>query len=981
MFDDKKILIDSLRNPMIISKLALDEMQNRLNGKITVADPNTPFCQLLEFGSSIASNVIKTMDEKLPTLYPKRAESMEDLYNHMSDFDYTNMYSTPAKTIMRFTLPKKYLISNGMMYNNNYKLVKIPRDTVFMVGKYVFGMYYPINILINNYTSTFTTVFDTTESNPLHELTTNIVEKYDLQYQGLDYIVIDMPIYQFAKSTIEESLVAETGYTKKITYNNSFYALRIFTVINGEYVELSQSQSTLVYDSNVPTAWIQVLSDVHTVKIVIPQIYFDKNMMGSKIIIEVYTTMGSLNIDTSNISTSSISANFTAGIREDSKYSNIFKQLPFEYALTLSADAIIGGSDPIELETLRDRVVNDSLYSRVPITESEVTAYMNDNGFYVKKFLDNITDRVYYAYRVIKDGTGAVVPSVTTQIRMLGSYATDKKHSPFLYQNADNSITILPTALYEYNQDSDSVIPLDDDEMSNIVAMEKIDLAEYLNNRQILKSPYHLRVDINNSYPSVIAYDLYTPEVTKVIFEDDNVDMSEKMMSFGAKIAHSAIGEYVVTFSVYKSDEVKLLPESDIKVYATTYSREGIWAGTECKWVYDDAVTGRSIYQFTIPTSYHLTEDGGIGIDFPQSSNGVVLNEQIVDLVTDFHVVFMVNRMSLTSTVVEPSSSITQGVPEVYTALYLALSRQYFTIRLGKSLKDVMHCNIEAASTRKTYATYQIDVPAHYTEDVYEQDENGFIKTYTDDDGNMSVRKLYSVGDPKIDINGNPIYQHRKGDIVYGADNQPVISVGAESLYYITAMFIDAKMFFSDRSAELNFQSNMYNILDGYFDAVRNIQDQLLERTDIYFRCVRSTGMSLISRGDEITEKQKIELSFKIVCYVPSYVKQDLAVQDKITEMTCSAIEEAIDSKTISMLDIFKSVKDQMSDYIDHFDLLGVNGDTTLQTFVFLDEDAQPSVARKLELTDDNLLSLNKQINISYVALTNNSSETTTFEE
>ena len=94
MFDDKTILIDSLRNPMTIAKLALDEMQNRLDGKITIADPNTPFCQLLEFGSSIAANVIKTMDEKLPTLYPKRAESMEDLFNHMSDFDYTNMYTS-----------------------------------------------------------------------------------------------------------------------------------------------------------------------------------------------------------------------------------------------------------------------------------------------------------------------------------------------------------------------------------------------------------------------------------------------------------------------------------------------------------------------------------------------------------------------------------------------------------------------------------------------------------------------------------------------------------------------------------------------------------------------------------------------------------------------------------------------------------------------------------------------------------------------
>ena len=981
MFDDKTILIDSLRNPMTIAKLALDEMQNRLDGKITIADPNTPFCQLLEFGSSIAANVIKTMDEKLPTLYPKRAESMEDLFNHMSDFDYTNMYATPANTIVRFTLPKKYLITNSIAYNSNYKLVKIPRDTVFTVGKYVFGMYYPIDILINNYTNTFTTIFDTEEINPLHKLTTNIVEKYDLTYKGLDYIVIDMPIYQFAKSTVEESLIAETGYVKKIVYNNSFYALRIFTVISGEYIELSQSQSFLVYDALVPTALVQVLSDINTVKITIPQIYFDNNQMGNKIIIEIYTTLGELNIDTTNISVSSISANFTPGLREDPVYSAMFKKLPFEYSLTLSADAIIGGSDATSVDVLRERIVNGSLYQGVPITEAEMSAYMNDQGFYVKKFLDNVTDRIYYAYRVIKDGSGSIIPSVTTQIKMYGSYATDRNHSPFLYQTADNSITILPTALYEYNQDADSVVPLDDTAMRAIVDMEKDALAEYLNNHQILKSPYHLRVDISSSYPSVIAYDLYTPDVKKVIFEDDNADMAEKMLSFGAKIAHSDIGEYVVTFSVYKSDEVKALNESDIKIYATTYSRDGLWAGTECRWVYDDQVTGRSIYQFTIPTSYHLTDDNGIGINFPQSNNGVVTTEQVIDLVSDFHLVFMVNRMSLVSTVVEPSAKITQGVPESYTTLYLALSRQYLTLSLGKSLKDVMNCNIEASSTRRTYAVYESDVPAHYEEDVYERTNKGFLRFEVDENDNLHIRKLHSVGDPVFDINDRPVYKHRKGDIIYGPDNQPVVSVDAQKIYYITAMFLDAKIFFSDRTAELNFQTNMYKILDGYFTTVRNIQDQLLERTNIYFRCVRSTGMSIINRGDEITEKQNIELSFKIVCYVPSYVKQDLSIQNKITEMTCAAIEEAIDSKTISMLDIFKQVKEQMSDYIDHFDLLGVNGDTTLQTFIFIDEDAQPSVARKLELTDDNLLSLNKQVDITYVALTNNTTETTTFTE
>lgn len=980
MFDNKTKMIEALRNPMTIAKMALDEMQNRLNGDKIIADPNTPFCQLLEFGSSIASEVINSLDEKLPSLYPKRSDSMEDLYNHMSDFDYLSMYHTPARTVLRFTLPKKYLSANAINYNSNYKLVTIPADTVFTIGKYVFGLYYPINILINNYTDTFTAVYDTTKENPLHEMTTNIVDKYDISYKGLDYLIMDMTIYQFAKSTITESLIAETGYTKKITYNNNFYAVRLFTYKNGEYVELKQSQSTLVYDSTVPTALITVLPDIKQLRIVIPQIYFDNDQMGSKILIEVYVTLGELNIDTTNISASSIAANFTPGIRESSTYSDIFRSMPFEYALTLSANMITGGSNAITVSELRERVVSDSLYDRVPITENEMIAYMKDSGFYVKKYLDNVTDRIYYAYRTIKDSSGSVVPSMTCSIYMLNSYATDSNHSAFLYQNADNSITVLPTALYEYDVNSDSVTPLDDEMMTKIVDMTKEELADYLNNNQILKSPFHMRISLDDAYPNVVSYDLYNPSVNKVIFEEDNYEMAEKMMSFGATIVHDAIGTYTVTFSVYKSDELEKISETDIKIYATTQSNDGRWVGTECTYVAYDDVTNRYMYQFKIPTNYHLTLNNEIAIEMPLSSNGSTTQEQLIDLDANFYLVFMVNRMSLTSTVVEPSSKITQGVPDMFTTSYLALSRQYLSVTLGKSLKDVIYNNIEAATTLKTYAMYQMDVPQYYTEDVYEKDAEGFIKIYTDDDGSMRVNKIFSIGDPVLNEAGNQVYLHRKGDIMYGNDGKPVVKADSNKLYYITTTFIDAKMFFSDRSSELTFQNNMYKILESYLDSVRNMQDQLLERTNIYFRCVRSTGKSMINRGDDITEKQDIELSFKIVCYVPSYVKQDLSIQNKISEMTCSAIEAAINSRTISMLDIFNEVKSKMNDYIDHFDLLGVNDDTTLQTFVFTDEDAQPSVARKLELTEDNLLSLNKQINITFVALTNNTTETTSVE-
>ena len=72
----------------------------------------------------------------------------------------------------------------------------------------------------------------------------------------------------------------------------------MFSYSGGKYTELAQSQSKLVYDATVPTALVRVLPDEQKIKIVIPQIYFDKDMLGSKLLIEVYTTQGELDIVT-----------------------------------------------------------------------------------------------------------------------------------------------------------------------------------------------------------------------------------------------------------------------------------------------------------------------------------------------------------------------------------------------------------------------------------------------------------------------------------------------------------------------------------------------------------------------------------------------------------------------------------------------------------------------------------------------------------
>lgn len=977
MFDDKSLLISTLRNPTNIAAKALNEIESRLNGTITIADPNAPFCHLLEFGSSIAAQVINAMDAKLPALYPKRAENMEDLYGHMSDFDYLRMYSTPARSALRMFLPKKFLLDNAVEYNANYKKLVIPSDTTFLVAKYNFGIYYPIEILINNYTGSFTVAYDTSESNPLHVLSKNIVDKYEIQYMGVDYLILDFPIYQFSKSSIVETIVSSTGFVKSINYNDKFYALRVFNYKNGTYTELAQTQSKIVYDATVPTLYLQVHPDKNKLVLNIPQVYFDNGMMGSKLLIEVYTTVGVLDIDTSNLLDTDIGVTYNNNARTDSTFTNIFKNMPYDIILQLSGDRITGGSNAISVSTLRQRVIQDTLYDRVPISEADISVMLEDNGFYVHKSLDNVTDRIYYAYKVIRDSTGSIVPSTTIPLKLLGTDVTDGKHSTLVNCSADSSVTILPTTIYKYNQDANCAIPLVDDELNKLVSLDKDVLATTLNTAGYLKSPYHVRVSMNGNYPRADTYNLMTPTVDKIIFVEDNYETTYKLVSYAATINHDNIGYYEVTLSVSASDDVTNLSVNDILLYVMVKSDDK-WVGTTCEYVSFNPATNIFIYKFKIPTTYHLTLDNKIGITYTNDEDTYTNYEYLINLVSDFHVVYMVARSAVTD-VSEPVDSIITGVPDQYKQLYIGLSRQYFTITLGTNINNVIYNNVEVTLGANTYARYETNIPAKYTEDVYEKDENGYIKTYTDVNGKMYTKKIHEVGEAITDETGKVRFEHMAGDVIRDSYGNPIVVSAGVDTYFITMMFIDAKMFFSDRQAELDFQSNIYTSLNSYFSTIASMQDQLLERTKLYFRCVKSIGTANVNIGDGAVSKQNIELSFRIVCYVASYVKQDESIQNQITEMLCTFIEEAIESKTISMLDIFEKVKEKVSDYIDHFDLLGINDNVALQTFVVTAEDSQPSIRRQLVLTEDNILSLRKQIDVTYVTLTPNTLASNTY--
>jgi len=103
-----------LNNPLQIQSDILTDLQSRIDGDLSVVDANNPFMFLLEAFSRNVAEAITSVDTKLNSLYPRRATTTKELYQHLSDYDYLGFFSSPANLKLRFLLHRDFIINNAI---------------------------------------------------------------------------------------------------------------------------------------------------------------------------------------------------------------------------------------------------------------------------------------------------------------------------------------------------------------------------------------------------------------------------------------------------------------------------------------------------------------------------------------------------------------------------------------------------------------------------------------------------------------------------------------------------------------------------------------------------------------------------------------------------------------------------------------------------------------------------------------------------
>lgn len=964
---DDSVTLSMMTNPINLQKLVLDEISDRLSGNKVIVDPNQVSMLLIEMASNLTSNLAKATEDGLSEWLAKRATTHEDLYRHMSDYDYIGLFSTPSTTKITIHIDKAYITNKALDYNNNYKLVVIPEDTVFTLGTLDFGIFYPINIRVNKHTGYISAVWDTSKEHPLHTLNTNLINVNEFSYMGIELVQLTIPVFQFTRTVHEDTITPTTGFAKKISYTDNFYGARFFTnqVGSSELLELHQELGKDTYDPTRASIRMQVLLDENELSVNIPQVYVTNKKVGSKVISEIYTTLGDISPTLANLDISQVKANFNL-TKNSSKYSKILENIP-TFVISVAEEKASGGSDGYNFEELRERVVYNSFHNTALITPIDLENYFQDKGFKVVKYKDNLTNLIYYAYRELKDDSGTIIPSANLNVYLTKEICESTDYSS-IKANEDGSFTVLPKTLYKLDQNNEKCIPVSDTDLDNIDKLSKEDKVELFNDIKYTVSPFHYRLTTEGRYPYASSYNLMDPKITRFRFLFENDTITAQMTLASGNLKHLEYGSrgYTLRLMCQQSQDLYAVPERDIKVYVYTKSSYGTFVGQEATLVPNSYSNGVAMYDVNLETSYSINKSHQI--EFTSLRSGLETYGHYVNLEQPWYVAFMVDKDYFPDAITTVSQY--EGIPVNYHDTYIVMIKQEFTLTLGYGLDDVVYNSINLTWNSATPKLYEADVPLTYDTDVYETDSVTGVPIYTIDEyNNIQFVLKHKLGDTVYGDDGKQLYKYRKGDFVRDKNGNVVYTSDRITEYNIQALMLDAKLYLSEHPESISYREGITKTLESYFNVIRTATDNLLERDRIYFKPLRTMGYGEFDLGSGITSTLPLELSIKFKVYLDNEAYSNVTLQESIKEEIIIQIEEDLSKDRISLSEIAMKCKEKIV-HIEAVDVLGINDDIKLQTLSIIDESVQPSIKQELFLTQDNEINIRKDVDIEWALAT-----------
>lgn len=950
-------------NPSFMQRTILNLAQESIEGHDGFVDPTNPFIFLMEALVCSTSAFMSQSQSLTRRQYPSLAQTQEDLYHHMADVDYLGRFASPSRTNFSVLIGKeeayRKAVSTGV---GGVRKLVIPKHTEFTIAGYTFTMQYPIEIRIMGHGG-LQVMYDSTEVSPLQRLETNIVEWSIQTLDGVDFIMVTIPVNQFAIESHYGQLNVSTGFNETYSYADHFYYARAYIETpEGQWKEIRTTHTDQVYDPKTMTAVLKVSENGLGVRV--PEIYFSENMAQGNLRVDVYTTRGELDLILGDYNVSEFGARWRDLDRsESSQYSAPLNS--FSAMAVFSDNVVRGGSKPLSFEELRERVMSNSIGSmQLPITGSQLIAAGNDYGYDIVKSVDNVTRRVYKATRNLaapSDGS-SVVPAAcrvtTIQQTMTALSAMDG-----VYDNGAR-ITLSPELLYERKDGLTRI--LDDSERDFIESQPPEIKTELVNARRLLYTPFYYVLDSTRDAFAIRPYELDRPKVVSQRFVQEN-NTAQLEIGIGNYSIERTDNGYLLWITTRSGQAFKDLLDEQVHVQMSFIpQREAsrAYLNGEFYGVNDD---DERVYRFRIDTTFDVDASDHLllksflmFVNEPRNSASAL--EQTFDfiwLVSDYSVPGLEH-----SEIIEKVGRFI--LPE---GDYADVTHEQLTIKLGSSLNKLWNRSRTVAGDIN-YERHEIDELLYYESNIYERDPitGRILLNYNADTGEVEYSLKHAAGDPVLDSDGEQRYKHRVGDVKVDGEGNPIVKSGRELMRQFDILAIDAVWRFADDSSSVAYRNEIVTtITDWVVTDLEELSKRTLERTELYFFPKTSFGEIgvFVESGSERTIDA--EQAFRVKYYMTNDRFAQGELREPLTRIAIEAISQCLRSTTVSQADISSRIKAAAGDDVLSVESEGLAGETGYQTITVRDSDASLSLGKRLRHRSNGSIVVEDNVTVEFI--------------
>lgn len=785
---NKELTLQLYANPMLLQDKVLTLFENHVFDKKQVLDGNNVFTFGLEMEATMIASIVNEMSGAFESLYPERARTMRDLYRHMSDYDFVGVYATPSSATICLMLDRDWIIANAVSMGDGSgtSLIRIPANSTFTLGDSQFGIYYPINIEVkkkvldtgeidlNN--TLIRCTWDTSTVNPLYTVSSNIIEHRITITRNTTYLGIVIPVYQFVNTITKSDLISSTGFLQRYDYYDQFYAARVFHWLNNTWNELPITLSDVVYNQDVATAKVKVLTDIAQVEVSIPQVYFSSGMIGNKLMVMVYTTKGNITSDLRGYSQDQFAASLmTNDDLADTTYSEMLRRIPTVFITPISS-AISGGRGQCTLASVKSRIVNSAGSAGVLVTAAQLTEYLSELGFECTKYIDNITDRIWLAKRDIKDSLGNTVASALYKTFISHDVIDNtNKYDCIVKMKDADSIMIMPNALFKWDTNTDCMKLLTTEEkiaLSNTPVDQRL---TELNTSTYMYTPYHVKLDCSYGNALTSPYQLFNPSIDKITFVSSNSQTSTQVSIYNIAVSHleNGTGGYKVSLTLYKTNDLQTVTPAvatptltrNITAILRVKNQSDVYCYIEGKYEGKNT-SGYDILSFTLDTDYSIDDTGYIGTNsmtLVSSVKTLSANYNKIPLEGEWDILFFVKKDLISES--SANSVTVHNVPKAIVDQDMVfVAQQCFTLTLGSSIPS-LRTSVYATAASQSYKTHTTTTYATYGTDVYrrwDDEDNSYDDQLLTDDQWLKIQQDTGSNAP-TEYQGNAIITDSDG--------------------------------------------------------------------------------------------------------------------------------------------------------------------------------------------------------------------------